>query len=223
MKAIIFDAFGTLFRVTGGGSARTILNNIEMNGASVDESAFRREWKEYYKDHTCNTRIFMTEREIFVARIRMFYERYGVERDAEKDADGLLEGAFEREAYPEVRGVIEKLRKEYRVFIGSNTDNCVLDSVMNKNNVRVDKVYTSENLRCYKPYAGFFRMILADNGLASQDVLFVGDSVSDDVLGPKALGIRTVWVDRDGTGDAHGQDYTVFDLKELLPICGIID
>ena len=223
MKAIVFDAFGTLFRVTSGGSARTILNNIVMAGGIVDESAFRKEWKEYYKDHTRHNSVFMTEREIFIARIRMFYDRYGVKRDAEKDADRLLEGAFEREAYPEVRETMEKLRKEHRVFIASNTDNCVLDRVMNKNHVRVDKVYTSEDLKCYKPDAGFFRMILADNDLSPRDVLFVGDSVSDDVLGPKALGIKTVWVDRDGTGDAHGQDYTVFDLKELLPICGIID
>lgn len=28
MKAIIFDAFGTLFRVTNGGSAKTIMKNI---------------------------------------------------------------------------------------------------------------------------------------------------------------------------------------------------
>ena len=28
MKAIIFDAFGTLFRVTSGGSANNIIKNI---------------------------------------------------------------------------------------------------------------------------------------------------------------------------------------------------
>lgn len=37
MKVIIFDAFGTLFKVTSGGSARTIINNITASGGSVDE------------------------------------------------------------------------------------------------------------------------------------------------------------------------------------------
>ena len=54
MKAIAFDAFGTLIKVTNGGSARTILNNITAGGGSVDEKAFMAEWKAYYKDHTKN-------------------------------------------------------------------------------------------------------------------------------------------------------------------------
>ncbi|MCR5255751.1 MAG: HAD family hydrolase [Acetatifactor sp.] len=221
MKAIIFDAFGTLFKVTAGGSARAIINNICMNGNGVDENAFLKEWKTYYKEHTGEDCAFMTEREIFISRIRMFYDRYGVKRDAEIDADTLLAGAFEREAYPEVNLVLDKLKKKYLVCIGSNTDNNVLESVMSKNGVKVDKVYTSENLKCYKPNSRFFKDILADNSLEPQDVLFVGDSISDDILGPKDLGIKTVWIDRKCCGGDHGQDYTISDLTDLLPICGV--
>ena len=52
MRAIIFDAFGTLFRVTSGGSAKTIMKNITDCGMVVDEDAFLEEWKSYYKNHT---------------------------------------------------------------------------------------------------------------------------------------------------------------------------
>ena len=78
MKAIIFDAFGTLFKVTNGGSARTIRKYIIAAGNTVEEAAFLEEWKAYYKKHTGDECEFMTEREIFIARIRMFYDRYGV-------------------------------------------------------------------------------------------------------------------------------------------------
>ena len=40
MKAIIFDAFGTLFKVTNGGSAKTIMRNITDCGVRIDEKAF---------------------------------------------------------------------------------------------------------------------------------------------------------------------------------------
>jgi len=60
--------------------------------------------------------------------------------------------------------------------------------------------------------------ILADNDFTPQDVLFVGDSISDDILGPKALGIKTVWIDRNGIGDDFGQDYTISNLENLLSI-----
>lgn len=218
MKAIIFDAFGTLFKVTNGGSARTIMKNITSCGVSVDERAFLQEWKEYYKKHTSDNCEFMTERDIFISRIQMFYDRYGVIRNAEADAGALLADAFEREAYPETRTVLNELMKKYKVFIGSNTDNNVLESVMRKNNITVHKVYTSENLKCYKPTPRFFTHILEENGLLPQEVLFVGDSITDDILGPKAVSMKTVWIDRNELGGEYGQDYRIIDLNELVRI-----
>lgn len=216
MRAIIFDAFGTLFRVTNGGSAKTIMKNITDCGMAVNEETFLKEWKSYYKNHTLGNCKFMTERAIFIARIKMFYDRYHVNRNAENDADALLAGAFKREAYPEIKTVLNELMKNYLVFIGSNTDNDVLESVMKKNNITVHKVYTSENLKCYKPDRRFFTQILDDNGLSPHDVLFVGDSITDDILGPKVIGIKTVWIDRNGTGGNIGQDYTITDLNGLI-------
>ena len=76
----------------------------------------------------------------------MFYDRYHVKRNAENDANSLLATAFSREAYPETKDVLHDLMENYLVFIGSNTDNDVLECVMQNNNVAVHKVYTSENL-----------------------------------------------------------------------------
>lgn len=220
MRVIIFDAFGTLFRVTSGGSAKTIMKKISDCGMAVDEEAFLEEWKSYYKKHTLGDCEFMTERAIFIARIQMFYDRYHVNRNAENDADSLLAEAFQREVYPEVTNVLRELMKNYLVFIGSNTDNDVLESVMQNNRITVHKVYTSENLKCYKPDSRFFTQILHDNGLSPHEVLFVGDSITDDILGPKEIGIKTVWIDRNGVGGNIGQDYTISDLREL--ICDVL-
>ena len=216
MRAIIFDAFGTLFKVTSGGSAKTIMKNITDCGIVLDEKAFLEEWKSYYKKHTSDDYDFMTERDIFISRIQMFYDRYHVKRNAENDADSLLATAFAREAYPETKDVLHDLMENYLVFIGSNTDNDVLECVMQNNNVTVHKVYTSENLKCYKPSGHFFTQILDDSALSANEVLFVGDSVTDDIMGPKAIGIKTVWIDRDGVGGDFGQDYTITNLNELI-------
>ena len=216
MRAIIFDAFGTLFKVTSGGSAKIIMKNITDCGIVLDEKAFLEEWKSYYKKHTSDDYNFMTERDIFISRIQMFYDRYHVKRNAENDADSLLATAFAREAYPETKDVLHDLMENYLVFIGSNTDNDVLECVMQNNNVTVHKVYTSENLKCYKPSGHFFTQILDDSALSANEVLFIGDSVTDDIMGPKAIGIKTVWIDRDGVGGDFGQDYTITNLNELI-------
>lgn len=216
IKAIIFDAFGTLFSVANGGSAKTILDNITACGVAVDKEKFLDEWKSYYRKHTADDCEFKTERDIFISRIQMFYDRFHVHRSAENDADSLLLAAFERKAYPETKSILETLMESYQVFIGSNTDNDVLESVMRKNGISVHKVYTSENIRCYKPDSRFFRYILDDSGLLPNEVLFVGDSLTDDIIGPKAVGIKAVWVDRNGVGGYAGQDYTITDLNGLV-------
>ena len=219
IKAIIFDAFGTLFDVSTGGSAKkTVISNIRSCGKSMDEEKFAEEWKAFYIANTSENSVFRTEREIFASRIEMFYSRYGIDRNAAADSDLIICGAYERTAFPEVREVIESLRKKCKVFIASNTDNDVLDEVMTRNNINVDKIYTSENLKCYKPNPNFFRQILVDSGFASQEVLFVGDSVRDDIIGPKSAGIKSVLVCRSGVPENAGQVYTITDLNGILEV-----
>lgn len=62
------------------------------------------------------------------------------------------------------------------------------------------------------------KAFLEDNGLLPEEVLFVGDSMTDDILGPKAVGIKTVWLDRNGAGGNSGQDYTITDLNGLKEV-----
>ena len=89
---------------------------------------------------------------------------------------------------------------------------------MTRNNINVDKIYTSENLKCYKPNPNFFGQILADSGFASQEVLFVGDSVRDDIIGPKSAGIKSVLVCRSGVPENAGQVCTITDLNGILEV-----
>lgn len=186
--------------------------------AHVDKHTFLQEWKNFYRIHTAEDSPFTKEHEIFTARNQMFYNRYGIKRSAEKDADALLQVASSRNAFPEVKATLDALMKNYHVFIASNTDNDVLENVMEKNHITVHKVYTSENLKCYKPNPQFYQSILADAHLSPNDVLFVGDSIAEDISGPKALGIQTVWMDRQHTLANHGQDHTITTLDELLSI-----
>lgn len=219
IKVIIFDAFGTLFDVgTGGSAKKTIISNIRSCGKFVDEENFAEEWKAFYIVNTSENSEFRTEREIFASRIEMFYSRYGIDRNAAADSDLIICGAYERKAFPEVRKVIESLRKKYKVFIASNTDNDVLDEVMTRNNINVDKVCTSENLKCYKPNPNFFRQILDDSGFAPNEVLFVGDSVRDDIIGPRSAGIKSVLVCRNGVPENAGQVHTISDLNGILEV-----
>ncbi len=218
IKAIIFDAFGTLIRVEKGNSAKTVISHIEASGSTVDRDSFIKEWREYYATHTAPECDFMTEREIFTSRIQMFYDRYNVKRSAAADCDALLEAAFHRKAYKDVIPPLNELKKRYKILIGSNTDNDILEAVMKSNGISADGIYTSEGLRCYKPDPRFFERILEANSMLPQEVVFVGDNPRDDISGPEQLGIKTVLIDRNGGAKDFGQDYTISDLYELINI-----
>lgn len=219
IKAVIFDVFGTLIKVEKGNSAKVTMDRITAAcGTEINETEFLAEWRSYYASHTADGSDFMTECEIFTSRIRMFYERYSVKRNAAEDTAALLSAAYERKAYEDVQSTFSALRGSFRLILGSNTDNDILNYVAEKNALRADIIYTSEDLRCYKPCRRFFESILEAESLRPDQVIFVGDSPRDDIIGPKQLGIRTVLIDRTGSCGNYGQDHTIAELTELINI-----
>ncbi len=219
ITTIIFDAFDTLFQVKSGASAKYIINRIAESGHDVDNAEFLSLWKEYYKEKTAEDAVFKTEREIFISRIQMFYDKYGVSGDAAEDADNLLLQATERPLFYDTRQTLSYLKDKYNVYIGSNTDNDVLSAVISKNGVTFDKVYTSENLRSYKPSKRFYEAIVNDNDLSNDEILFVGDSIIDDIFGPQKLNIKTCWLNRKGKPRTTiTPDYEIQSLTELIQI-----
>jgi putative hydrolase of the HAD superfamily len=59
----------------------------------------------------------------------------------------------------------------------------------------VSAVVVSADIGWRKPRPEIFRAALERTGLAPEDVVFVGDSWEEDVLGAAALGMATVWID----------------------------
>ena len=222
MKALIFDVFGTLIKVEKCNSAKSIMANIaKATGAVMNEEGFLSEWRSFYASHANSGDSFISERDIFIARIEMFYVRYGVHRNAEADYESMFASAYKRDAYEDVLPALNRLRTKYRIILGSNTDNDVLDAVLSKNGIITDGVYTSESLKCYKPDIEFFNAILEAEHLKPHEVLFIGDNPRDDIKGPKQAGIKTVFIDRNSDGGDYGQTCTIHDLSELVRLLGV--
>ena len=66
------------------------------------------------------------------------------------------------------------------------------------------RVFTSEDARSYKPRAELFELALKASGLRSDEVIHIGDSVSSDVKGAAALGIKALWLNRFGKQNPEG-------------------
>ncbi len=222
LKAILFDAYGTLIS-TGNGSVKAVEKILKLNKrADISAVDFYGDWKKYHREHINSLVGFVNEEAIFHICLKKLYEKYGLCRNADEDIKIMLDTLDKRVLFEETKEVIDALREKYTVCIASTTDTAPLMENLKHNDLAVDRVFTSESLRVYKPNPLFYTRILNELGLDAFEVLFVGDSVVDDVLGPKSVGIKSCLINRKNTAFS-GKIYPDFEISNLKELCGIAE
>lgn len=218
IKAIIFDVYGTLIDTKDGSviATKSILNK---NNNNLDPKEVYSKWKKYHAEHIRELSDFLKEEDIFLMDLKKLYIDFKINGDAEEDIKIMLRSLYEREAYPETKDVLDKLKSKYKIYIGSNTDTEPLLINLKRNEIEVDKYFTSESLQVYKPKKDFFTKILNQINCTIDEVAYVGDSQIDDILGAKALNILTIWVNLKNQKlqeNIPKPNFEISNLKELL-------
>lgn len=219
IKIIVFDAYGTLIS-TGNGSINATKKILEYRKQQhIDAVEFYNSWKLIHKQHMEYMESFVSEETIFHMDLRKLYVEYKINGDADEDVRFMLNTLGNRVVFPEVNNVLNVLSKRFTICIGSTTDTKPLLKDINTNKIsNIHHIYTSELIRSYKPQKEFYEYILRDLGVTSNQVLFVGDSLVDDILGPQQLGIKTCFINRKGTvyDKKIIPDYEIRCLNELI-------
>src|SRR6266850_1986690 len=98
----------------------------------------------------------------------------------------------------EHRALLEALRPRYRLGLVSNFDDTATAyEILRRHGLLayLDGVVVSEALGLRKPHPALVRAGLSDLGLGADEVLFVGDTFAEDVLGARAAGVDAAWID----------------------------
>jgi putative hydrolase of the HAD superfamily len=84
----------------------------------------------------------------------------------------------------------------------------------------VDAVVCSGDTGYAKPHRSTFELVLDRLGVVSHEALMVGDTAAADMVGAKAVGMRTVWKlnGRYDQPPCPEADYAIHDLAELLAL-----
>ncbi|MDG4826108.1 HAD family hydrolase [Asanoa sp. WMMD1127] len=108
------------------------------------------------------------------------------------------------------------------VCLVSDADNDRLRAVLDHHRITVAAVVTSEDARAYKPRPEPFALALRRLGVATGEMVHVGDSPAADVVGAAALGIATAFLSRDGRRlPPHlTATHTITTLTDLVPLLG---
>ena len=196
-KSIIFDAYGTLIS-TGNGSINAVKELLSRLDLQIAPDVFYSEWKALNRSYK-NSDCFLSECEIFTRGLSDLYRKYNVISDYKNDVNVMLNTMLNRKLFEDTTIALKRLSKDFNLLIGSTTDDIPLFQNIEYNEFDIipkDRIYTSEKLECYKPQKEFYEKILEQEKLQAKEVVFIGDSIVDDVYGPQQLGIYTVLIDR---------------------------
>lgn len=94
------------------------------------------------------------------------------------------------------------------IYILSNNDNKYIKEAMTSIGINPTGVITSEMAQAYKPRREIFELALKISNCKPNEVIHIGDSIENDVLGARAVGIEPWLLDR--TGSCHGTDVKCF-------------
>ena len=122
---------------------------------------------------------------------------------------------------------MKKIARHHRVGLISNFDDSETGHlIMHDTGIRelFDAVIISADTGYRKPNPLIFKKILDAMRLEPADILFVGDTPLDDVLGSKSVGMHSAWIRRSGHELPEGipaPDLIISDLAELPAALGL--
>jgi putative hydrolase of the HAD superfamily len=123
------------------------------------------------------------------------------------------------ELYDDVPGAVAALRAAgLRIGLVSNSSRDVREFAMH-HGLDVDAGISSFHHGRTKPHASIFRAVLDLLGVEPAEAVMVGDTISDDVEGARALGMRAILLDREGTRPDF--EPRIEALSELPPLLGL--
>ncbi len=123
------------------------------------------------------------------------------------------------ELYPDVIPALDQLAPHFKLGLLSNgnsyPDRCGLEG-------RFAFVVFSQDVRVRKPDRRIFEIAAREAGCPLDELLHVGDSYENDVLGAYGAGAKTVWLNREGMESNAGirADAEITSLTDLPGILG---
>jgi 2-haloacid dehalogenase len=201
-KAVVFDAYGTLFDVYSVGALAERL--FPGQGAALSVL-----WRDKQIEYTrlislsdpdpAGSRHYQSFWDITRAALRYAMDRLALTH-TQASEDALMAQYAELTAFAENRGVLQRLRQRgLATAILSNGSPEMLQSAVHSAGLHdlLDVVLSVDRVRQFKTLPASYQLVLDHFGLAPAQVLFVSSN-GWDVMGAGWFGFRTLWVNRQG-------------------------
>ena len=194
VKAIIFDAYGTLFDVN--------------SAAEKCKDKIGDKW-EGFANYWRTTQLEYTWLRSLMKRHKDFWQV--TEDSLEKSMNAFkIDKAMKNEllnlykalnTFPEVKDVLNKLKeKNYKLAILSNGTPALLNELVKSNNLDniFDDIFSIEEVGIYKPDAKVYDMPIKKYKIQKEEVVFLSANTWD-ISGGGNYGYSSIWVNRNNS------------------------
>ena len=216
IKAIIFDAYGTLFDVN--------------SAAEKCKSKIGDKW-ESFANYWRKTQLEYTWLRSLMGRHKDFWQITEDSLDKSMQAfninkamkNELLDLYKILSPYPEVKETLEKLKeKRYKLAILSNGTPALLNELVKSNGLQnlFDDIFSIEEVKIYKPSSKVYDMPVKKYSIKNEEVAFLSANTWD-VSGGGNYGYKSIWVNRNNSifdKLDHVPKYQIENLSKLIDI-----
>ncbi|MCL6529625.1 MAG: haloacid dehalogenase type II [Meiothermus ruber] len=214
LKAVVFDAYGTLFDL---GRLDLLADELYPGKGSAVSEAWRRKQLEYswwlslmgrYQDFWS------------VTRLSLSYTLQALNLAAEESQlEQLMDAYLRLPTFPEVRASLLRLAERYPLALLSNGTEAMLEGVVAHNNLGpyLSHILSVDLVGVYKPSPKAYDLAIQAFFAIPSEIVFVSAN-GWDVGGAKGFGFGTAWCNRTGApAETHAPspDWTVENLEGL--------
>ena len=202
-KVIVFDAYGTLFDVNS--AAEKCKDKI---GSKWE--AFANFWRTTQLEYTWLRSLMERHKNFWEVTEDSLDKSMRVFNINKKMKNELLNLYKILSPYPEVRGVLEDLKKKnFKLAILSNGTPALLDELVasNKLNNLFDDLFSIEEVKVYKPDSRVYEIPVKKYNIKASEITFLSANTWD-VSGGGNYGYNSIWVNRNNS---------VFDILDFQP------
>ena len=202
-KAVVFDAYGTLFDVNS--AAEKCKEKIGANW-----EAFANFWRTTQLEYTWLRSLMKRHKnfwEVTEDSLDKTMKVFNINKNLKEELLSLYKILS---PYPEVRGVLDDLKKKnYKLAILSNGNPALLNELVasNKLNDLFDNLFSIEEVKVYKPDSRVYEIPIKKYNVKANEITFLSANTWD-VSGGGNFGYNSIWVNR---------NKSVFDILDFQP------
>ena len=138
---------------------------------------------------------YLPYREVLRRVMQGLGREFGVALDA-RACESLPEALKDWPAFPDTPAALAALQRRFRLAVLSNVDDDLFAATLPRLGVTFDAVVTAQQCGSYKPARRNFERLLERTGASRDDLVHVAQSLYHDHVPARAMGLRTVWVNR---------------------------